>query len=1595
MSPSNLRAEPIFIDNHGNEVKNLDSETNESHPEYIQSRKFFTAKCSSNSHNNYQDFHGQSAQKRLSSDYNTSRAQDSQSKMTTFSSNQLPDDHSTGKYSDSGYDTLRPEGYIRKEDRIEEPASALVDSSKIRKSPKGAKRPETWSPEKFSSQWNQYEDSRSKDDESKVVKEFSYEYIKEDEVCGINSTVNVNEKSGQTVGMSLESPKIVRETQEATQRNLVQDRIRAFSGLKTTNSNCHTSRRKSLDTKVLAYSSVEDELLHSDQTRIIPLQMDAPQMRVSDDLVAPIQAEFAVSKSSIVKAQEAQVKSVHEYTKNPQDIINSRLSKINLRKFLFEEDKFCSDVTESSNHQYESNTKRSNGVRNIMKNFENKYDSEFQQYQESEFNNSRRRFHSDSDILLDNHPNNEEINRAQTDEPFLAITSHNKSENILNESSDSIIPPRPPKKPLLGGDMSRRTSSTKPKLVESIDEFMNHSCDRFNYSDNNPWSEREDSQLYANNPLVYPESIQVGVNDIGMPPEEVAPPPPVAHIIFSEENYLPMSPPKKPLHGTMAPASSSSSLSSKHQATPEPSGINSIGMEFEEHTYIEMNGDSAKKAQRPILAPPVRSNANNQRIDLSKFAIEQSAESPRYYEIDEKDESQHYEYIYRAGSHYESIYMEVPGAPLLCTSIDDRPVVPKKPSDLKHKIPSSKSHLCIQTSSVDSFKINPSGAHCDLSSDADDEASKDFESLDFPKNKRFSLSDTFRPASYYLSGAEPSSDPDAHDSSDSDLVSPPPIPTSPPPLDELDTEVKATTFDFDNLSTPEPPPHLRNALNTSRSLRSNCKKSRENSISSQNLIKDKHSFSNSSIHSDKFKRRPVFEDSLDCLQNEDSFVLGSEDHYPISPVYPELGIITPIQRDRSNSRSSHDIMLSREKHNPPSYRSKSSLDHNGSFHLETSYSSSRNDIQYNGAQHTRQSSLNASLTSSASFGLHLLNARSSSSLRIPEEDQKHSFPDSKNKSQDIYSNFSEEATYQNYPLVHYSSSHTTAIVDSKYEGNVNPNISNHQRTASDISNRSLKSPSCSSNTGNFGPQHERGNSNVSIVSETSPRAAPYYYSDVIRDKPEQTEHLLTSPRSRAYQLNNQRDLEANKRQDIGRKVNPISPSPFDQRQLASELQASAHMFHKSVGSPDERNVYEADTLQKIKKRALTPNFEIDSRNVYPYGLTLKSDSLVSVNTAGHRRTRSLEGLMDDHERVVASSSHSEVPSTSNFHTTSTMNNKGRSASVTSHLTSNYLSTREDRRLSTPTVFQSGNAYVSHDVNKSNIVQSFQPNNSTLPSSINGHHEHNETETVCEENWDSDSEWRDQLRRASLRHTRSLETLDEPKQTGEPLNPTYGRATPLQVTGDEKLSSQTCNPFNALNEYRVDYREGLINPVGKPLGITETLERTRRGLTCLEGYEWDSNEEKFRKPHVTDMNLSNDQDNANQSFLAEGLPAPQIDHFADNEETRVVDPTYTPTSNSINSSMHPVSDRNSPSQMKMDGFSCRTSTQRGEGRHISDHHLLNESPDEATFSNSPPNTQASTSKPDEDQEVSCTSSARLSASSQHRSEVCTGKFDSSL
>ncbi|XP_015834930.1 uncharacterized protein kmr isoform X3 [Tribolium castaneum] len=148
------------------------------------------------------------------------------------------------------------------------------------------------------------------------------------------------------------------------------------------------------------------------------------------------------------------------------------------------------------------------------------------------------------------------------------------------------------------------------------------------------------------------------------------------------------------------------------------------------------------------------------------------------------------------------------------------------------------------------------------SSDADDEASKDLDSLDAPSNPRFSLSDNFRPASYYLGASQTVTE--LQDSSDSELVSPPPIPTSPPPLEDLDnTDDSIVTNQKVELDKKQADSSSICSINTDTDARLNSRLS-QNSDSDVEL---RMPLSRNVDYERMLKRRPVSEEFCDELDS--------------------------------------------------------------------------------------------------------------------------------------------------------------------------------------------------------------------------------------------------------------------------------------------------------------------------------------------------------------------------------------------------------------------------------------------------------------------------------------------------------------------------------------------------------------------------------------------------------------------------------------------------------------------------------------------------------------------------------------------------------
>ncbi|CAB3238428.1 unnamed protein product [Arctia plantaginis] len=274
--------------------------------------------------------------------------------------------------------------------------------------------------------------------------------------------------------------------------------------------------------------------------------------------------------------------------------------------------------------------------------------------------------------------------------------------------------------------------------VTEVSNFLSTSKDE--YETNDSEAESEIQEEYTDNDLDevllqsdVDSSINVRINKIEDDPtsenqeskheESDTKPvtPPVGPLVPSENHYLPMSPRKI------------SVSEPPHKAIFENFSVfdQSLPQGYEDNPYVEMNIGN------------------------------------------EEEDTQTYEVVCVNNGHVEPVYMELSNV----ASSEKKPNSESvKLLDNVSNFADTKSQTLKRLSKSD--KIVKENSEF---SDADDEANKDC-SLETPFS-RFSISDTFRPASYYLSG--PKNTLDHQDSSDSEILSPPPIPNTSPPYDDL------------------------------------------------------------------------------------------------------------------------------------------------------------------------------------------------------------------------------------------------------------------------------------------------------------------------------------------------------------------------------------------------------------------------------------------------------------------------------------------------------------------------------------------------------------------------------------------------------------------------------------------------------------------------------------------------------------------------------------------------------------------------------------------------------------------------------------------
>nr|XP_018897235.1 PREDICTED: uncharacterized protein LOC109030629 isoform X1 [Bemisia tabaci] len=879
-----------------------------------------------------------------------------------------------------------------------------------------------------------------------------------------------------------------------------------------------------------------------------------------------------------------------------------------------------------------------------------------------------------------------------------------------------------------------------------------------------------------------------------------------------EEHYMPMTPSKK---------NSLSSIADVFCHTRSNSASQTIIIEDllrgDESSYVEMTENGMIKS---LLAPgddqQVYSKADQQNQQQSE------GEAPRYLNM---RDTKNYDFLYKSNPQHEPLYMEVNsvieeihlGSRHNSVSSNSKSEVSSsmKKEDLPPAPPRTALPDILSPSSTNSGQ-QQSSVKSD-SSDADDEASKDLDSLDAPRHPRFSLSDTFRPASYYLGAGSNRnliglSCSEQHDSSDSDLVSPPPIPTSPPPLDDLDTSLEITDSSLDinksDCMKLEPPLTMssikddRKLWNTGSDLKTIHERMELLMQPPNGTLDDTFSSDTDSIDStkrDKLKRQPVSPEILDCLEREPYFGSTSSGRRSVGSDLDSIGSRNGLAMD-DNESIDFDMYLSDLQVNHPLEPENSATEFNNDFYQN----------------YLKKSS-----------GLLPMKQFAHPPAVKPMYNGEQYEPQPCNSEQDHKAPENEEIHYENVQNLH------APPMSEPCEDGPRPNSQMSDGTARcelpPKRKPMIEVPQLPHLPGGTPSAQDLFNAQI---------GAPYYYSDLLKVEIDnynaENKNINIRPDGTLQPLNNQRDspmegLCLSKRNDIGRKVNQIRQfarpidglSETDAAKLAAELKNTSTQFFvpEKCQQFDQRNLYDPDTLQRRKsaamlaqkRRSQTPEPLGNTRNLYPHGLRDKSVGFESEST--RRLSRSLEGLLDDNDLYSPGE------------------------------------TRNNRTMSP------GNAI-------SRLLQTTQPQNTTprLQNNV-------QNMAACfrgssrvppppPDVWEEDALWRENLRRVSLRQTQSLDDLD---QTPE---------RPQQQSGRQSVDIlSSTNRFEEMPSCNIAKPQVPRNPTRVEQEIDDGVHYER--LVRDSKTETMNNFEYCRK----DKNLIPGRQqvrNGPQSFLEEGL-----------------------------------------------------------------------------------------------------------------------------
>lgn len=453
----------------------------------------------------------------------------------------------------------------------------------------------------------------------------------------------------------------------------------------------------------------------------------------------------------------------------------------------------------------------------------------------------------------------------------------------------------------------------------------------------------------------------------------------------------------------------------------------------------------------------------------------------------------------------------------------------------------------------------------DGSSDADDEGGSKSGQISLKSRTRFSLSDTFRPASYYL-GASTSSLihknlplAECLDSSDgSEIVSPPEIPLIPPPL--LDNEELFSSESFNtikrNSATSNEIIHHRTMSASSNPLSDRAmmdsNRTSRLSLQEQLLKQQQHDPTTAAAgylnlpQFEKLKNAKLFSTASNCSINTDDGSNTSSDF----DLYNKIKLQSPsISADSLNYSQ---LSLNESPRPRPVHLSDDSL-----FKFEEEQKANDKLDHYLNKLETSDLLYSKEQTTWLTESLRHMPGGSmdpTSSLHVSYENINMTEQQKKAKAGVMYYDSLEDVSNKN-------AQHSKSFQPLK-EKNLSIHDALHDDDSS-IKNYAIEGASVDQDGSSTvfemtQPSHSRNNSNLSD-------SAPYYYSDLSADT--------------IQQLNNQRDVQAAKKNSnyISHIQNLISNS--NKQQLTSILKDQAE---KEQGI-DIRNIYESGSgrLQKL------------------------------------------------------------------------------------------------------------------------------------------------------------------------------------------------------------------------------------------------------------------------------------------------------------------------------------------------------------------------------------------------------------------------------